>query len=195
MDEEAIIGDVLPIAQAAHNHGGLVIAQVKRLLDQPVNPQHVRVPGRLVSHVVVADGRDHWQTFAESFNSAYCSAAQADDLHQLVSGSEPSDTASVIRSIIASRACDELPRGAIANLGIGLPEGIAQVAAQRGWLADITLTVESGPIGGVPAAGLSFGAARFPQAIIDQPSQFDFYDGGGLDFAALGAPRSIKPAM
>lgn len=189
MDEEAIIGDVLPIAQAAHNHGGIVIAQVQRLLDRPANPQHVRVPGRLVTHVVVADADDHWQTFAEQYNPAYCHAADRDNLFQLPSDDARINASLDIRRIIAARACDELPRGAIANLGIGLPEGIAQVAAERGLLCDVTLTVESGPIGGVPAGGLSFGTARHPQAIIDQPAQFDFYDGGGLDFAALGAAQ------
>lgn len=183
LDDEAVIGDVLPIAQAAHNHRGLVIAQVQRLLETPVAPQHVRVPGRLVTHIVVADPQDHWQTFAEPFNPDYCqprSRTRADD-------HETPPLSDTVRRIVAERACDELPDHCIANLGIGLPEGIAVVAARRGMLNQVTLTVESGPLGGIPAGGLSFGAARFPEAIIDQPAQFDFYDGGGLDFAALGA--------
>ena len=181
--DEAVIGDVLPIAQAAHNHRGLVIAQVQRLLQTPVAPQRVRVPGRLVTHIVVADPKDHWQTFAEPFNPDYCqprSTPHADD-------HETPPLSDTVRRIVAERACDELPANCIANLGIGLPEGIAVVAARRGMLDQVTLTVESGPLGGIPAGGLSFGAARFPEAIIDQPAQFDFYDGGGLDFAALGA--------
>jgi len=184
LDEEAVIGDVLPIAQAAHNHGGPVIAQVRRLLPEPLPPQLVKVPGRLVSRIVVADSAEHWQTFAEPFNAAYCSAAAGSDVGGFAGVAEIPD---VVRRVIAERACDELAAGNLANLGIGLPEGIAVVAAGRGLLHRVTLTVESGPIGGMPAGGLSFGAARYPEAIIDQPSQFDFYDGGGLDFAALGA--------
>ncbi len=191
MDEEGVIGDILPIAQAAHNHSGLVIAQVSRILSEPAPPQQVRVPGRLVTHVVVAQPQDHWQTFAETFNPAYCSAASPP---QAQAESEAAGAAPICRrydarQVIALRACDELQPGAIANLGIGLPEGIAIAASQRGLLADVTLTVESGPIGGVPSGGLSFGTATHPQAIIDQPAQFDFYDGGGLDFAALGAAQ------
>ncbi len=186
MDDEAVIGDVLPIAQAAHNHNGLVIAQVKRLLDRPASPQQVRVPGRLVSHIVIADKDDHWQTFGEPFNADYCQAAESQFAYAgNILPPMPMDA----RRIIAARACDELPPDAIANLGIGLPEGIARIAAERQLLSRITLTLESGPIGGVPAGGLSFGASLFPEAIIDQPAQFDFYDGGGLDFAALGAAQ------
>jgi len=192
--EEALIGEILPLAQAAHNHGGPVIAQVRRLLDAPLPPQQVKVPGRLVTHIVVANEEDHWQTFGERFDPAFCSPMpweipdQASHLNLPVEFAGKG-TCAVVRRIIAERACDELRPGMIANLGIGLPEGVAVVANERGLLADLTLTVESGPIGGVPACGLSFGASRYPQAIVDQPAQFDFYDGGGLDFAALGAAQ------
>lgn len=201
MDEEAVIGEVLPIAQAAHNHGGIVIAQVKRLLSQPLSPQRVRVPGVLVDFLVVADEQDHWQTFGEMLNPAYYqpagwseaagneAATLTGDLSSQWGGTRHLTLPLDERRIIAGRACDELRPGQIANLGIGMPEGIARIAAERGWLGEVTLTVESGPIGGMPAGGLNFGASVHPQAIIDQPAQFDFYDGGGLDFAALGAAQ------
>lgn len=181
LDEEAILGDALAIAQATRNSGGLVIAQVARLLPAAAHPHRVRVPGILVDRVVVADPADHAVTFAEQANPDYCAPATA--------GARPPPLPDDERRIIAARACDELRPGAIANLGIGMPEGIAAIAAERGLLDRVTLTVESGAIGGMPAGGLSFGASRFPHAIIDQAAQFDFYDGRGLDFSALGAAQ------
>jgi len=188
MDEEAIAGEVLPIAQAVHNSARgkpLVIAQVKRILDSPAAPHRVRVPGILVDRVVIADDQDqHQQVFGEYFNPAYVAPQSSDqalpELEKL-----PMDA----RRIIAARACDELQPGMIVNLGIGMPEGIARIAAERDLLHHFTLTVESGPIGGMPAGGLSFGASMHPMAIVDQPAQFDFYDGRGLDYAALGAAQ------
>ena len=182
MSEEALVGEVLPIAQAAHNCGGCVIAQVARLEERRANPHAVNVPGVLVDRVVVAQPREHAQTYGEAMNEAYYSPLPESFEMNAVLPAMPTG----VRRIIAARACDAVPDGAIANLGIGMPEGIACMAAERGILDRFTLTVESGPIGGIPAGGLSFGASLYPEAIVDQPAQFDFYDGGGLDFAALG---------
>lgn len=187
MDEEGLFGEMLPIAQAVHNGGGLVIAQVRRLLADPAPPQQVRVPGILVDRIVISEPQDHPQTFAHSeFNEAFVTAATPAAL-RAIAAREPLPMGA--RRIIAARACDELPDGAVANLGIGMPEGVARIAAERGLLDRVTLTVESGPIGGIPAGGLSFGVSVHPQAIVDQPAQFDFYDGRGLDYAALGAAQ------
>ena len=186
MDEEALFGEMLPIAQAAHNSGGVVIAQVRRLLDHPAPPQAVKVPGILVDRVVVARQADHPQTFGESHNAGYCSAQPAGR----AIGAELEPLSDPVRRIIALRACREIPEGAVVNLGIGMPEGLARIAAEKGWLERFTMTVESGPVGGIPAGALSFGASLYPQAVVDQPAQFDFYDGGGLDFAALGLAQA-----
>ena len=149
-----------------------------------MEPQSVRVPGILIDRIVLADEGEHDQTFSEKMNAAYCSAARDRE------GSfEVEPMAMSHRRIIASRACDELRKGDVANLGIGMPDGVARIAAERGMLEEVTFTVESGPIGGMPAGGLSFGASVHPQAIVDQPAQFDFYDGGGLDYSALGAAQ------
>lgn len=189
MDEESIIGEVLPIAQAARNVGGIVLAQVKRVLDDPQPPHRVRVPGVLVDAIVIADEEHHWQTFGEQHNRHYFEPMTATEAECATGSAVPTPLPWDERRIIAARACDELHAGEIVNLGIGMPEGIARIASERGLLQDVILTVESGPIGGMPAGGLSFGASVHPRAIIDQPAQFDFYDGGGLDFAALGAAQ------
>ncbi len=185
MEQEAITGEVLAIAQAVHNSGGTVLAQVKRFSDSATPPQAVSVPGILVDRIVLADPAEHDQTFAERMNESYCAAAESVG----TAAALPAPMLLNERRIIAARACDELRRGDVANLGIGMPEGVALIAAERDMLQEVTFTVESGPIGGLPAGGLSFGASVHPLAVIDQPAQFDFYDGGGLDFSALGAAQ------
>ena len=179
MECEGLISEVLPIAQAAKNHGGIVIAQVESMVDVLPDPKAVRVPGILVDYIVTSGGVQHDQTFGEVFNEEFVVSSNLGFDLPVMPESE--------RKVIGTRALREIREGDIVNLGIGLPESVAMVAAETGRLQEFTLTVESGPTGGVPASGLSFGCSHFPEAVIDQPAQFDFYDGGGLDIGVLGA--------
>jgi len=180
MEREANFQDALAQALAAHNSGGIVIAQVERISSGPIPAHDVRVPGIVVDHVVVAPPELHWQTYGEPFNPAFVGDVEGHSLRLPTVPMGP-------KKIIARRAFFELMgmEGAVANLGIGTPETIASVASEERSYG-FTLTVESGAIGGFPAGGMSFGATVAPEAVIEQPSLFDLYDGGGIDIAFLG---------
>ncbi len=177
MEHEAVFGEMISMAQAARRAGGIVIAQVKRMaLRGTLPPKQVKIPGMLVDLIVVDPAQT--QTFFTAHDPAYAGEIKVPLGHIAALPFS-------VRKIVARRASLELYSGAICNLGSGISTGIASLAAEENAIDDVVLTNEQGLIGGVPATGNEPGAGRNYQAMVDQPYQFDFYDGGGLDLAFL----------
>ncbi|MGL5778394.1 acyl CoA:acetate/3-ketoacid CoA transferase [Cetobacterium sp.] len=182
LEKEALTLESLALAMATKNSGGKVVVQVeKKVKNGSINPKLVGIPSIFVDYVVLcSDEKYHHQTFGTQYDETFVnSSILVNDVKEKSLLDE--------RKIIARRCAMFLSKeDKVLNYGIGMPEGIAEVLRDGNQEHLFTPTVEPGAIGGTPAGGLSFGASVSPQAIIDQPYQFDFYDGGGLDVAFLG---------
>lgn len=177
MEHEATTREDLSIAQAVHNAGGTVICQVKRQVKRgSLNPHMVKIPGFLIDHFVLVP--EQMQTYTTVYDPS-----RSGETRIPISALKPDPLTE--KRVIARRAALELRPGDIVNLGVGVSAMIPNVAAEEGIEDIMTLTVEAGVIGGVPGYAREFGTAYNPRAIIDQPYQFDFYDGGGLSCAFL----------
>lgn len=184
LDREGVLTDALTIAQAARACGGIVIAQVEDVARAgTLHPKQIKVPGMLIDYVYVARPEYHIQSEKAHYNPALTGDLKipTDRIESL-----PLDE----RKVIARRASIYLRSGDVLNLGIGMPEGVAAIAAEEGVADGLTLTLETGPIGGIPASGPEFGHSVNPEVIVEHSAQFDFYDGGGIDIAYLGLAQA-----
>ena len=174
--EECSTLGALDQAYAAHNNGGIVIAQVKRLSDAQLPTQAVRIPGILVDAIVVDP--DQMQTTQTLYDPAL-----SGEIHRDLDDIEPVEFG--LEKVIARRAAAELQVNAIVNLGFGISAAIPRVLLEEGHAEDVTWVIEQGAVGGFPATGFAFGCALNPQALVQSADQFTLLQGGGFDVAML----------
>ncbi len=182
-DHESFITEALSIATATKNCGGIVIVQVEYLAKKgTLKPKDVRIPGILVDYVVQATTKDAcWQT-----EGIYYEPAFSGEIKKPLNAIErmPFDE----RKIICRRCAAEVKQGDVINVGVGIPADMAKVINEENetYLDKITMSTESGMVGGVPSALPHFGAAYNAEACIDHGYMFDLINGGGLDMTCLG---------
>ncbi len=192
-EKECSTLDALSTAQAVKACGGKVLVQVERTIDYHVRPRDVIIPGMLVDAIILCPTQNQLINNAD-YNPAFSGDeytppgeiaawinAHTSQTPQTI------DKRDVTQHFLAKRAAKELKAGDIVNIGVGIPELVAKNVAETPLINDITMTVEAGAVGGMPASGYSFGATFGADCIYDMAQQFDFYDGGGLDICFIGA--------
>ncbi len=187
-DDMYMSGDALSICQAAKANGGKVIVQVDKLVRKPSRPRNAIIPGCLVDAIVVVEKEPTESGYEALTGSFEIPSGQWDmwvEIIERLSSSHRQN--SVVADIIGKRATKELKEDDIVNIGIGIPETVSKYAKETGMLNKITLTVESGGVGGFPASGPVFGAMIGAASVYDMANQFDLYDNGGLDICFMGA--------
>lgn len=184
VEKEGVLLEALHIAEAAKNSGGIVIGQVKEVVQKgTLHPQQIYIPGIMTDYLVHAKPENHKMTCSTDYDPAYTGEVKVP-----VGSLPPMEMGP--RKIIAKRCAKELKLDTTINLGIGVPEGVAAVALEEGIENRLTMTIEAGAIGGIPGGGHSLGGAVNVEVLIGQPNLFDFYDGGGLDITYLGLAQA-----
>ncbi|MDA4120356.1 MAG: acyl CoA:acetate/3-ketoacid CoA transferase, partial [Thaumarchaeota archaeon] len=189
MEEEAIRGTVLSIAQAtkAHPDPGIVVAQVRRMTREPSSPKSVEVPGPLVDYVVVSPKAYHWQAGTSAYNPSYSFSAK---IARKPLDSAPMDPMQrvIARRVLVELVADTVHKGkpVIVNLGVGIPALVSRLAIQEKVSDFIVTVLESGPWGGLALPGVDFGVAVGPFALSTMPDMFSNFEGGTIDAASLG---------
>ncbi|MCW5964450.1 MAG: hypothetical protein KIT83_10465 [Bryobacterales bacterium] len=179
-EEEAIDLDIHSIALAAHNSGGVVLAQARQLVEPgSLHPRHVRVPGILIDAVVEDPQQELF--YGVGYEPSIGGSRRA-HLGALAAGVPEK----LERRIVARRAAMELREGVSLNFGFGIPGGIFGVIAEQGNADRLWMSVEQGTHNGRMLDGRLFGASRNTDAIVPSVEQFDFYSGGGIDITFLG---------
>lgn len=180
VEEEAHYDELLAMAGAAKNNGGIVIVQVKYLVQKgSLSVAQTKVPGYLVDYVVVDP--EQKQTYDDFYKPYYCGASRCPvDLKWAHEGIDE-------RKVIARRQAMELRPHMLVNIGVGVSNGVPIVLSEAGVSDMVTLSLEQGQSGGLPVLGLDAGTMVNPRLILEQPSQHDLYHGGVLDATCLSA--------
>ena len=178
LEEEPANLDIYAMAAAAHNSGGKVIFQVKgKMPRNSMKAREVRIPAALVDAVVIDEEQ------RQGYELVYDAAISGQEFRQSLDAQSVSFSP---RLVVARRARQELVPDTVINFGFGIPDQVAKLIAADGMSDHYYQTIEHGTYGGRLMDGDLFGYAMNPTCMIDGPSQFDFYSGGGLDMAFLG---------
>lgn len=187
LEHEAVIGEQYNMAIAAHNSEGIVIVQVEKVVPKgSLKARNAIIHSSYVDYVVVAEPD---LSLGEYNMPKYRPEITGDTKIPLESVAiRPLDN----RKVCGRRAAMELKCGDVINLGVGMPDSVANVSIEEGFSSDIYLSVETGPTGGVPIGGVAFGGSINPDSVVSTAEQFDAYNGGSLNMAILGLAEVDK---
>ena len=174
--EGAYLG-AMEMALAAHNRGGLVIAQVRRVAQNgSIRPHDVHVPGILVD--VVVEAPEMLQTTGTPYDPAISGELirPLDSFQEMEFGPN---------KVIARRVAQDMQTGWAVNIGFGVSANVPRIFLEEGRHGDVTWVIEQGAVGGIPLLDFKFGCAANAEAFVTSPHQFAYFQAGGFDASLL----------